>query len=56
MTGFIRKCPGCKQERSEDEVLCGNCGWDLIHTQPIQSGQSDTVQEVIPKKPPERRC
>jgi DNA polymerase III delta prime subunit len=56
MTGLIRKCPGCKQERLENEVLCGNCGWDLIHTQPSQSGQHDIVEEVTSRAVLERRC
>ena len=29
MTIHIRKCPGCREERSVEEVLCGGCGWNL---------------------------
>lgn len=46
MTLLIRKCPGCKEERSQEEVLCENCGWDLT-LEPLRlPGQIDFIPET----------
>ena len=56
MTIYIRKCPGCKEERSEEEVLCGNCGWDLTLEPLRPPGQIDFISAtpIIPSTI--RRC
>ena len=46
MTIHVRKCPGCREERSEEEVLCGNCGWDLTQEPLRLPGQIDLIPET----------
>ena len=56
MTIHIRKCPGCKEERAEEEVLCGNCGWDLT-LEPLRlPGQIDFIPETPIIPPTIRHC
>ncbi|MBS0637646.1 MAG: protein kinase, partial [Verrucomicrobia bacterium] len=43
----VRKCPGCREERSAQEVLCGNCSWDLTQEPLRIGGQSDPSPEVF---------
>lgn len=52
----IRKCPGCKEERPEEEVLCGNCGWDLTQEPLKLPGQIDFIPETVINLPTTRRC
>ena len=47
MTMYVRNCQGCKEERSEEEVLCGNCGWDLTHEALRLPGQIDVIRELV---------
>ena len=42
----VRKCPGCREERSAEEVLCGNCTWDLTQEPLRLPGQSDPPFEI----------
>ena len=51
MTIHVRKCPGCKEERSDEEVLCGNCGWDLTQEPLRLPGQLISSLET-PNIPP----
>lgn len=53
---YIRKCQGCKEERSEEEALCGNCGWDLTLEPLILPGQIDFIPETSITLPTIRRC
>ena len=46
MTIHIRKCPGCREERSVEEVLCGSCGWDLTQEPLRLPGQVDRIPEI----------
>jgi len=59
MTIRIRKCPGCSQERPQEEVLCGNpnCyGCDLT-LEPLRlPGQIDFIPETSIIPPVIRRC
>lgn len=59
MTIHIRKCPGCSQERPQEEVLCGNpnCyGCDLT-LEPLRlPGQIDFIPETPIIPPVIRRC
>ena len=54
MTIYIRKCPGCCQERPQEEVICGNpacSGWNLTQ-EPLQfPGQIDIIQETAIESP-----
>src|SRR5271167_4386487 len=57
MISYVRKCQGCKEERTEEEVLCGNCGWDLTQEPLRLPGQIDPVQGTPADSPPAmRRC
>ena len=47
MTTQVRKCQGCKEERSEEEVLCGNCKWDLTQEPLYFPGQIQSTQEIV---------
>ncbi|RUR24703.1 AAA domain-containing protein [Legionella qingyii] len=47
MTIQVRMCQGCKEIRSEDEMLCGNCGWDLTQEPLIVSNQVNLVQKSV---------
>lgn len=56
MTIHIRKCQGCKEERSEEEALCENCGWNLT-LEPLRlPGQIDFIPETSITPPTMRRC
>ena len=56
MTVNVRKCPGCKEERSEEEALCGKCGWDLTQEPLRLPGQIDPAQEKAITTPLARFC
>lgn len=43
MTLHVRQCPGCKEERSVEEVFCGNCVWDLTQEPLRLAGQADPI-------------
>lgn len=53
---YVRKCQGCKEERSEEEVLCGNCGWDLTQESLRIPGQLDAAQESNSPSREDRYC
>ena len=56
MTIHIRQCQGCKAERTAEEVLCGNCGWDLT-LEPLRlPGQIDFIPELPIPPSAIRRC
>lgn len=42
----VRKCPGCREERPAEEVLCGNCAWDLTQEPLRLPGQVDPTPEI----------
>ncbi|MFI5344045.1 MAG: DUF4011 domain-containing protein, partial [Chlamydiales bacterium] len=49
-------CQGCKEERVEEEVLCGNCGWDLT-LEPLRlPGQIDFIAATPITTSTTRRC
>ncbi|MBA2656821.1 MAG: protein kinase [Tatlockia sp.] len=56
MTIHVRKCPGCEEERSQEEVLCGNCTWDLTQEPLILPGQTDIIKELTLASPDIRLC
>lgn len=56
MTIYVRNCQGCKEDRAEEEVLCGNCGWNLT-LEPLKlPGQIDLIQETTNVPSPSRLC
>ena len=56
MTLHVRKCPGCKEERSAEEVLCGNCTWDLTQEPLRLPGQADYTPEPLNSTTHTRLC
>jgi hypothetical protein len=56
MTIYIRKCPGCKEERPETESLCLKCSWDLTQEPVCFMGQNDSVSEIVSLSPNIRMC
>lgn len=56
MTIHIRKCPGCRDERSVEEVLCGGCGWDLTQEPLRLPGQVDRIPESAAPSISIRHC
>ncbi len=56
MTLHVRKCPGCREERSAEEVLCGNCTWDLTQEPLRLPGQADLTPEIPNPTPHMRLC
>jgi primosomal replication protein N'' len=55
MTIYVRNCQGCKEERSEQEVFCGNCGWNLTQEALCLPGQLEKVHEIVLAVPTDKR-
>ena len=60
MTMNVRRCSNCEEERSLDEIFCGNCGWNIIDQPIYNPGNSalplDEVSFLDQKDPLIRLC
>ncbi|KTD47814.1 AAA domain-containing protein [Legionella quateirensis] len=56
MTIQVRMCQGCREIRSEEEMLCGNCGWDLTQEPLLVSAQVNIAQKLADKASIVRFC
>lgn len=45
------KCPLCGEKVSDDDLFCGNCGYNLIQNEP-DAGESEMAAEADEKAPP----